>query len=384
MTSKSPNHPLNVCILIRKLDTGGAERQALELAKGLPRDRFKPAILTFYPGGDFEAEAKGAGIEVICLNKQGRWDLMSFQWRLVSLLRRLKTDIIHAFESPPSLLAQISRPFVPGLKVIWGVRTSNMNLGDYDYSRQLVFQIVRRFSSRADLIICNSKAGAEYFQSKGFPDTALRVVANGIDHQRFSPNPEARRKVRAELGVGDSSSLVGIAARLDPVKNHDTFLQAAAIFLKGGADARFVCVGDGPERNYLEDRCRALGIEDQVIWLGSRQDMPDIYNSLDANTLTSVSGEGFPNTIGEAMSCGTPCVTTDVGDAANIVQGTGHVAPVRGTAEIAEGWGKLCFVESETRQKLREKCQRRIENDYSIDRMVAGNAALYEKLVTDT
>ncbi len=384
MTPRLAGEPIRLALLVRRLDLGGAERQLVELAKRLPAERFATTILTFYPGGypggGLVEEVRRAGIEVLCLDKSGRWDLAFFQMRLVAALRRLRIDLLHAFEAPPGLLALTARPFVSDLRVVWGIRAAHMELGHFDYSRRVVFAIAKRLAGRADLVVANSRSGAAYVQAHGFPGHNLEVVANGIDVERFAPDEVARHSLRAGWGVADDETLIGIVARLDPMKDHETFFRAVADLAAADSKARFVCVGDGPERQRLQASAQSLGLGGRLIWAGVRHDMPQVYSALDVNTLTS-TGEGFPNTLGEAMACGTPCVATDVGDTADIVGDLGHLAKVGDATSVATGWRGFVGLDPGQRADLKERCRERICQRFSTQVMVQRYAAHYQTLL---
>lgn len=150
-------------------------------------------------------------------------------------------------------------------------------------------------------------------------------------------------RVRRSLGIGETEFVIGIVARLDPMKDHETFLRAAAGYLQNQPDVRFVCVGEGAAayREHLRDLAKALGIESRVIWAGTRTDITDIYNAFDIATSSSAFGEGFSNAIGEAMACGIPVVATDVGDSRTIIGAFGEVVPIQQPEALAAAWARL-------------------------------------------
>jgi glycosyltransferase involved in cell wall biosynthesis len=216
---------------------------------------------------------------------------------------------------------------VPGLRVVWGVRASDMNLGHYGRSASLIFRVSCRLARFADLIICNSTAGLEFHVGRGYPRARTVVISNGIDATAFAPNPAARRAIRAEWGVADDRILVGLVGRLDPMKDHPTFLRAARLVAADRPDVTFACVGHGPpaEREALERLTAELGLNDRVLWLGGRTDLADVMNAFDLGASSSSWGEGFPNVVAEAMATAVPVVVTDVGDSARVAGETGWV-----------------------------------------------------------
>jgi glycosyltransferase involved in cell wall biosynthesis len=236
-------------------------------------------------------------------------------------------------------------------------------LNYYDRLRRLSFRLERRLSGLPDRIIVNSDAGRAYLLKKGFPADKLVVVQNGIDTNCFRPDPEARRRVRTEWGVSEREILVGMVGRLDPVKDHTTFLRAAALVRIERPDVRFVCVGGGTKSN--ERKLRRLGeqlsLSGNIRWVGTRSDMTAVYNAFEIHVSSSRS-EGFPNSVGEAMACAVPCVVTDAGDSALIVGDTGFVsAPLSPEALAAN---LMACLESD-RKALGIKARLRIEENWN-------------------
>lgn len=333
---------MKIAFLIRSLNYGGAERQLVTLAKGL-RDRgHEVLVLVFYAGGPLETELYELGIRVCPLEKKGRWEIFRFLIRLLRRLRAERPDVVHGYLSEPNLVLVALKPFLRGLKIIWGIRTSYMNLRDYDWLSTVSFKLSCRLARFADLIIVNSRAGFTYHVSNGFPDRKIVVVPNGIDTDRFRPDEEARRRLRAEWRIGTDHKLIGLVGRLDPTKDHRNFLEAARLLSYERKDVRFICVGDGPAhyRRALSEFAERAGLSDRLLWISARRDGGAVFSALDI-AVSSSSGEGFPNVIGEAMACGIPCVATDVGDSAWIVGETGAVVPPRDPHALKAAIAKL-------------------------------------------
>jgi len=326
----------------RHFDAGGAERQLIELVRGLDKSVFDITVATFYSGGLLRSEADTIpGVRVITVGKQGRWDVVRFALRLWRITQAIKPDIVHGYLDLANVLA-LALGRLMGAKVVWGIRSSARDYSDYRWTLRASIEIQRRLARFANRIIFNSEAGKRDYLAQGFPAAACVVAPNGIDVERFRPDPEARRRVRAEWGIGEREKLIGLVARLDPAKDHGAFLQAAALLAVSHPDARFVCVGDSPgqTRDNLRALADRLGLNDKLVWAGIRPDMPATHNALDIATSSSIS-EGFSNTLAEAMACGVPCVATDVGDSALLIGNTGALVPPRNPDALAHGWSAL-------------------------------------------
>ena len=328
---------MKILFLTRSLATGGAERQLVALARGLSERGHDVIIAQFYSGGQLERELDNSFVRIVNLNKQGRWSNFAFFTRLYNLVRLGKPDIIHGYLGIPNIFSYLLSKFFPNLKVVWGVRASDMDLSRYDRVARLSYWIECKLSCWADLIIANSEAGRQHAIKNGFSSSKMRVIHNGIDTIQFYPNRASGLQVRDEWGVDPSAVLVGIIARVDPMKDHETFLRAALRVRQQIPDCQFVCVGrcDATNSARLKELVSELGIDDAIIWAGERDDLPAVYNALTLLCQSSIT-EGFPNVIAEAMACGVPCVGTNVGETAFIIGETGRVVPSRDPEKLAD------------------------------------------------
>ncbi len=232
-----------VVLFIRSLDVGGAERQLVALAKGLHSRGVPLRVLTFYPGGALLPELLAAGVPVEDLGKRSRWDVVPFLWRLYRRLRALRPKVLYSWLTTANTLAAVVGRLARVPRIVWGVRASNVDFGRYDWLTRVDFFITRLAARLANRIVCNSEAGRAFHVAQGYPDERITVIENGIDTERFRFDPAGRKRLRAEWGVSDHEFLIGLVARLDPMKDHETFLRAAALLAKKREDVRFVCVG---------------------------------------------------------------------------------------------------------------------------------------------
>lgn len=374
---------VRLCFLIRQLNQGGAQRQLLDLARGLDKSRFVVFVLTFYDGGIYWEEAQAIeNLTVVSLNKRGRWDTVCFFLNLCRKLYRLKPDILCSYLGTSNILSALVGRFLPGARVVWSIRSSDMDLTRYDSLTRLLFRTERRLSRLADLIIFNSAPGYQHHVDMGFKGKTMVVIQNGIDTERYFVDRDLKHQTRADLGLESTHKVVGFVGRLDPMKDPHTFFRAASILVRGSDDFRFLFVGDGPEscKVELHSLARELGIHHHVLWGGVRSDMTAVYSCLDLLASSSVS-EGFPNVIGEAMACGVPCVVTDVGESARIVGESGLVVPPRNPAALADGiksmFGKSAFREG----RLQQDCRSRIVDHFSLARLVRSSTESFGKLL---
>ena len=352
---------MKVMFLCRALDYGGAENQLVFLARKLSDRGIETGIAVYYSGGGLEDELKDSSVAVFHLNKRSRWDVIGFCRELTRVVSVEKPDILHSYLTDSNALSVLIKPFLPKLKIAWGIRASYMDFNRYGWLAKVLFAVTCRLSGQADLIIANSHAGRFFHQRRGYPSEKMVVIPNGIDTCRFAPDPDAGERVRREWSLSESENLIGLVGRLDPVKDHPTFLEASALLLGQRDDVRFVCVGEGRAsyREELEHMSEHLRLHDRILFAGLRKDMRAVYNALNIATLVSI-GEGFPNVIGEAMACGIPCVVTDAGDSEKIVGSTGVVVSPGDPQALARGWQKILEMRKEEKAELGRQARDRI------------------------
>ncbi|GHS85434.1 glycosyl transferase [Campylobacterota bacterium] len=367
-----------VVLLASVLSRGGAERQLVALAKGL-KQRGREVVVMVYRGeGVFDRELKEAGVEIVYVKKWGRFDPF-FLFRLAAALRRLQPAAIYSFLSVPDIFAVLVRPFVPHCKIVWGIRCTN--LGDQlSLLQRFVGQAEIWLSRFADAIIANSHAGKEWVIKLGFAADKICVIENGIDTDRFKYDEEGRKRVRSEFGLKDHERLIVQIGRLDEMKDHPTFIKACAILAAEDDSLRFACVGGGEAvyRDFLAALADRLGLHDKLIWTGARDDISAIYSSSSSSSSSSSFGEGFSNTIAEAMSCGVVCAVTNVGDSALIVGDLGFVVPPRDPQALANAL-RQSLERAANDPDLNAKLRSSIETRFSLETMITRTESVLEQ-----
>ncbi|WP_310569298.1 glycosyltransferase [Gemmatimonas sp.] len=324
--------------IITGLGTGGAEASLVRVIRGA-EDPSRHAVVSLTTRGTRanELEAMGVNVRALGLARgHASWKALR---DLRAIARDVRADVIQGWmyhaSFAASLLSMTSREHWP---VLWNVRHALDAWESEPRKLRWLIQLMARFSSHPQAVIYNSSRAARQHEALGYAATRTVVIPNGVDTERFTPNAASRSATRQVLGVPANAVVIGMAARVDPLKDHDTFLRVAAQIAARTSNIHFLLVGTGTEAGTAAQPCPldaamaarvsevpALGR--RVVRCGERRDMPAIYNACDLVMLTSRS-EGSPNAVAEAMSCGVPCVVTDVGDAAQLVGRSGEVAPV--------------------------------------------------------
>ena len=367
---------MKILLLLRKLDYGGTERQALALATGLHRRDWEVEVLLFYPGGPLQSELIEEGVPVVALGKKGRWDIHSPVVGLRRALNSFRPDVLYTFLDVPNVLGAIVNPIPSHTRLVWGIRNSGVLPADTDWFQRAVSWAERKLATRPALLIANSNAGRDHVLQWPVDPARIVVIPNGIDTDRFHPCTGAQLQTDLELGVGSDPIVIGVVGRLDPMKGHSTLLRAVAQMAHLKPNARFVCIGGGSS-TYLDQLTaltRELNLEELVRWIEPQREIESAYRRFDLLCLPSSYSEGFPNVVGEAMACGVPCIVTDVGDSSLIVGDTGWVVPAGDHKALGRALLHALQLPREGRMALGRRARQRIEADFSLARMIDATA----------
>jgi len=360
---------IKIAFLIRDLGSGGAERQLVLLANELSR-KYQIVIITFYNSNNFYSKLN-SNVEFISLHKRGRWDFIPFFLRFFKVMKRQKPLLLYAFMHTAEFLTYLYHFFDKQLLVVWSIRSSNMDTSRYGMLYHIMRKIECKISNTPNAIISNSFAGKKIAIKDGFKHENIQVVHNGIETDKFKFNNNARTAIRKKLGVNDHSLIIGLVARHDPMKGINNFIEAAKIYSISNPDTYFLVIGSGPQDYTIEliNNAKKAGVNDFFFWLPASEKIEDYYSAMDIYTSTSIYGEGFSNTIGEAMSCSLPCVATNVGDSSIIIGDTGIIIEPFDIQEIVRGWEKIVInLNNNGPLKFTEQRNRICEN-FSIQQM---------------
>lgn len=388
--------PLRVMHVITGLNPGGAETWLTRLLLRLPRERFDCRVVSLLDGGVLAGVLRDMGVPVESLGMgRGLPDPRGL-WRLARLMRAHRPQVVQTWLYHADLLGLLAaRLSGCGAAVSWGLRCAYMDLAQYGLGTRLTLSACVALSGRPEAVTANSQAGAAHHRALGYRPRRLVVLENGVDGERFRPDAGVRAHLRRqwarEWDVAEGAPLIGLVARVDPMKGHGAFCRAAAELLRTRPDARFLFCGEGtqPGAAELDGLVARHGLSGAAVRLGRREDMAQVYAALDALVLPSL-GEGFPNALLEALSCAVPCVSLDVGDARAMCGPGGLVAPAALSSPdvpeaeragfIARALGQLLSLSAFERSELGQLGRAHVLERYGLDRAVERWAAHFETL----
>lgn len=368
------------------MERAGAQAMLLKLLPGLLEHGFSSVIISLTSSGPLSAEFARLGVPVYHLGAApGRISIRALT-RLVAILKSEEPDLIQGWMYHGNLAARLAAWLLHDRPpVAWSIRGTHTQLAREKGLTALTIWAGAKLSSYASAIIYNSKVSAqEHWRKLQYNREREFVIPNGFDTATFVPSFAARKQLRAELGTPEQAVLIGLVARLHPVKDHRTFIEAIARVHARHEDVHGVLIGAGTERTNPKIASMLLdaGAVEFVHCLGERTDLPMLTAALDVSCNSSVS-EGFANAIGEAMACGVPCAVTDVGESARIVGDTGRVVAPSDPESLAVALDSLVSMGRRERQALGELARQRVLDKFSLAAVVKQYAQVYETVTAE-
>lgn len=371
--------------IITGLGLGGAETMLHKLLSSHALAGFDHQVISLGDMGTLGHKLAQAGIAVHCLGMRRGLPTPMAWWRLRRLLRKLQPDLLQGWMYHGNLAASLAggavRRKVP---VMWNVRQSLYDLRQERWLTRQVIRLSASLSPRVTGIIYNSRNAAHCHERHGFAAARGHILPNGFNTAQFAPDAGLRQQTRNELGISDEQIALGLIGRYHPMKDHACFLRAASLLLARYPQIRLVFAGSGVDEHNaaLLRQMQALGLTDVTRLLGERSDMPAVMCALDI-AVSSSYNEGFPNVVGEAMSCSVPCVVTDVGDSAWLVGESGRVVPPRDPPALAAALAVLVEGGSVMRTALGWQARARIMSEFSLEAVAAQYANLYRHIMEE-
>ncbi len=365
---------ISILHIVLSTVTGGMENVIYNLATAYDKSKFNLKVGCLHELGALSTKMEGHGVESKLVPGMIPGVSMIYPRRLIEFIRRSKCDIVHTHSGCwPKVAAACSR--IGNVKLVYTEHGRT-----HPDPRLTVF--LDALAARAtDRVVAVSEPLRKYLISRvGVPENKIMTINNGIDTERFRPSNDGVA-VRRELGYSDNEVVIGIVARLAPVKNHRYLIDAFRLVAQKAPQARLLIIGDGPLRTSLQDFTAAYDLDDRVTFLGDRMDVPRLLTGVDISVLSSQS-EGISLTLLEAMSSGLPVVATAVGGNPDIIQDrkNGLLVDTDNVPAFADSLSTL-VESSELRSKMGQRGREHVVANWSLRAMNKKYEELYEQLL---
>ncbi|MFH0958719.1 MAG: glycosyltransferase [Pseudomonadota bacterium] len=375
---------MKILHIITGLKLGGAESFLVKLLKNMNSRCFENVVVSLTDNREMAHSINALGIEVQVLDFKRSIPDPRVIKTLIKIIKIERPDLVQTWMYHSDLAGGLAAKYVSRkLALVWNIRTSySSSLSPNNKGLVWCCALASRFLPNK--IIANSHAGKHSHLQIGYPLKKMVVIENGFDVEYFKPDADARSRIRAKLAIPPDAFSIGMIANYLPEKDHQTFFKATSIIHDKNPDVHFILVG----RNCDIDNPLVRSIISSKIpsnrfhFLGVRSDVNQIMASLDLGTLCSLR-EGFPNVLGETMSCGVPFVATDVGDCADLIGDTGLIVPPHNPAALADAWYKITQMTGEERNLIGHAARQRIESRFGLQQVVGRYQELYASLAPE-
>ncbi|HZQ55417.1 MAG TPA: glycosyltransferase [Bryobacteraceae bacterium] len=368
--------------IITDLDIGGAEMMLHKVITNLDRNRFASRVVSLTGDGPVGERIRRLGVPVHTLNMiRGRITPA----RVVTLARWLrvwKPDVVQTWMYHSDLAGSLAARLGVRSRIVWNIRHGNLSR---DVNSPMTLKVAKACALLSRWIpcriVCCSDESRELHASFGYARRRLVTIPNGFDCDAFRPDSQSRADFRRERSIPPDAILIGIAGRFDVQKDYRTFVRAARQVQAAHPSTHFLLCGRGIDQSNPE-LTGWLGEEqltENVHLLGMREDMPRIFAALDI-AVSSSTGEGFSNVLGEAMASGVPCVATNVGSAAMLIGQTGRIVPPSQPEALAGECSGLIEAGAAYRRELGQQARSRMLEHFSIKAVARRYEQLYEDI----
>lgn len=377
---------IRVVLFITELALGGTPRRLQALAERLDRARFEPHVLSILPGGAVADALRSASVPVETLGVRNKLDLLA-AWRLRAYLRRVRPQILHAFNFHANLLAKVVGRLFARVPVIV---VSEASVESAKPGWRIALDGLT--TTVASAHYANAEAVRQVLITReGTPSASVTVVSTGVDVEAFKLDPQKQWGTGIGTWAFDEDFLssqqsstprepvVVCVGRLDKYKGHEFLLVACA--RERTRPYRLILVGDGPMRRALEAQAAALGIVDRVSFAGAQEDVRPFLARADCVALASTE-EGMPGSILEAMAMARPVVATAVGGVPEaVIDGvTGYLVPSGDVGALAAAISAV-LADPAKSERMGRAARERVEKEFRVELMIRKTEGMYETLV---
>ena len=366
---------INILHIVLTLGTGGLENGIVNIINGSDPEKFTIDVLCLRGTGELAQRIKNNASQVIT-DESADASLISAVKRIRQACNDNAYDIIHTHGWATMLAGYIATMFSRTPIVINGEHGTLY----YETWRQRFMQ--KFLFNRMKLNLSVSQALVEEISRKfGVASSRFKAILNGVDIERFQPDTKARMQVRQALNIEANDVIIGSVGRLVEVKNYPSLLKAFSLVSQRFTNVKLMLAGDGPLRDLLEEMADTLGIKENVLFLGRREDVAAVMNAMDIFVLPSFR-EGLSNTVLEAMASGLPVVVTNVGGNPEIVveNQSGFLFTVSDCEQLASMLSDL-IANEEQRKSMSDFARSHVVHHYSLQVMIESYQKTYQSLI---
>jgi sugar transferase (PEP-CTERM/EpsH1 system associated) len=365
---------IRIVFLVHQLGLGGLENVVVDLANRLATLQFECTIINFSQSDPLQNRVQQERTRTIALDKKAGND-PALVYRLYRFFRRERPHIVQT-HNWGALVEGVVAAKLARVPILIHAEHGTVEGRRYNvFLQRILWRAVQG-------VLCVSEEHRQRLsKTVGFSYENITPILNGVNTDFFRPCPANEETIRIDRGLEPDALYIGTVGNLRPVKNHRLMLQASRDICTKYERVRIVFIGEGSLKEDLIHLAKALGIYNQVKFLGARSDVRDLLNTLDIFVLPSLS-EGLPISVLEAMACGLPVVATSVGGLPELIEDgkTGMLVPSQDESRLKSALEHLIRCEA-TRRTMGQAARKKVVERFSLDAMVNEYRNLYQTLI---
>ena len=371
--------------IITGLDVGGAETVLKRLIEFDIANRDDIVVVSLTSLGVIGEILRGQGVTVQALNMSSSpLGFFTALWQLRKLIRHYQPQIVQTWMYHSDLLGGLAAYLAGQRNIVWNIR-----IAEVPNNNKLTIAIMRVSALLSHWlpkkIVCVAEAAKQAHIGYGYDATRMVVIPNGLNFSDFTSSITQITALNQYCRFTESDTVIGWVGRYHPDKGQENFVKAAEIVVASYPKAKFLLVGRDCDASneqlmaWLTER----NLQQYFVLLGERSDIPVCLAIMDIFCMPS-SNEGFPNVLAEAMAMGLPCVSTDVGDAAMILDDTGVIVPKENTEALASALLQVIALPDKQRDQMGQRAKERVMREFSIEKAQAYFSAVYHQILENT
>jgi len=363
--------------IISGLKTGGAERSLFNVCDSKINNYFEQSVICLGEKAIYGEKLEAIGVKVYYLNFKNSNKLYAFI-KFKNIIGNIAPDIIQGWMTHGNFVSVLAYFLLPGKQVLfWNIRQTVYKLKHEYIITRILFLINILLSRIPHGIISNANKSIQQLIKYGYKNNSFILIPNGFDTNYWKRDLNNRKIERNKLGINENEFVIGYVGRYHPMKNIIFLFESFYKLSIKNPTVKLIIVGQNINHYNLKEKSIIDMIpENRVLIIDNKEDVKNYYHTFDLLILCSAWGEGFPNVLGEAMSCELCCISTPVGDTPDILKDVGYLVPINDVDTITDKV-KECIDNPERLLKLGRNARTKIKNEYSIEKTLNAYLNIY-------
>ena len=375
---------MKVAHIITNTNYGGAEMMLYKILSQIDRSTVPQSVYSLMECGPVGEKIEQLGIPVKTFQlKRTPWSMWRVKRELTRTLKAEQPDVVQTWLYHADLFGGLAARNAGNIPVIWNLRNSSLDPAIVSRSVYYTAKVCAWYSrTLPQRILSNSHVAIKPHREFGYDDSQMQIIPNGFELDRFQPDSQARERLHQDLNLPDEALIVGNIGRYHRQKDYPLLIETAAAVVGKHPHVHFVIAGKEltPENQQLQQiQQRYKQLRGKIHWLGPRSDTPQLIAGFDIGVISSKI-EGFSNALGEMMACGLACVSTESGDAQQILSDTGLVVPIENKPALTQAINQLIEMTPLERLSLGQQARERMLKHYSLNVITAEYLQLWQEI----